>query len=456
MLVSFSIENFRSFSKEQTFSLVASGRLAGTHDSHTVPIPDSELRALKVGVLYGANGAGKSNLFKALKYVRTMVLRAGKTRGTLREPYRFSSLREEPSTFDLQFISDGSLYRYGFKVNDSHILEEWLVKVIGKKEIIIFERVTDDSGVVTIDPAGLRKDEKTYLLAKIGGPSNQTFLATANATIKDTDLAGHVEKVLHWFKVNLRMTEPDENIEPVGHMLAEDLTFREFAGEFLKSSSTGVQSLGVEKIEITEQDLEKIIPKTILPRILRELGDSDDGVGIVQMGDGQELLLERTDSNRFYKLSVHSTHRVDDDDYSQLPLTEESDGTRRLLQLLPALHVARSKGATYFIDEIDRSMHPMLIWKFLETFLTACAEQDSQIIVTTHESNLLDLELLRRDEIWFAEKDSSLSTNLYSLSDFKVRKDLEIRKHYLQGRFGAVPFLGRLDSLIESSEEKCH
>ncbi|HKT50165.1 MAG TPA: AAA family ATPase, partial [Candidatus Angelobacter sp.] len=108
--------------------------------------------------------------------------------------------------------------------------------------------------------------------------------------------------------------------------------------------------------------------------------------------------------------------------------------------------------AVYFIDEIDRSLHPILIWKFLEYFLRSCKEGRQQVILTTHESNLLDLALLRRDEIWFAEKDDKGATRLYSLSDFKVRKDLEIRKHYLQGRFGAVPFLGGLDRLLEEQK----
>lgn len=455
MLVSFSVENFRSFSEEQTFSLVASGRLSGSHENHTLPIPDSDQHVLKIGVLYGANGAGKSSLFKALKYMRTMVLRAGKPRGTLRQPYSFSELRDKPSIFDLQFVCSGALYRYGFKVTDEDISEEWLVQVVGQKEIVIFERITDELGAVKIDPVGLEKEEKALLLAKIGGPSNQTFLATTNATLKDSDLDGHIGKVLHWFKFDLRLTEPDESIDPIGHMLADDAEFRDFAGEFLKSSSTGVKGLDVEKIEITEQQLEKMFPKSMLQTILRQLEEDAGGGAIVQMPDGKEVSLERTDSNRYYQLSVHSTHQVDDDTYSKLPLNEESDGTRRLLQLLPALHKSRAASATYFIDEIDRSMHPMLIWKFLETFLSACDGQQSQIIVTTHESNLLDLDLLRRDEIWFAEKDRSLSTRLYSLADFKVRKDLEIRKHYLQGRFGAVPYLGRLDNLLESVEEVC-
>jgi AAA15 family ATPase/GTPase len=119
--------------------------------------------------------------------------------------------------------------------------------------------------------------------------------------------------------------------------------------------------------------------------------------------------------------------------------------------LLPALYRLRTSSAVYFIDEISRSMHPMLVSKFIEFFLKACTGGQRQIIVTTHESNLLNLELLRRDEIWFAEKDGHGATHLYSLTEFQVRKDLQIRKGYLEGRFGAVPFLGALDNLIEES-----
>ena len=113
----------------------------------------------------------------------------------------------------------------------------------------------------------------------------------------------------------------------------------------------------------------------------------------------------------------------------------------------------RKQTAVFFIDEIDRSLHPILVWNFLDFFLKSCEGEQRQIIVTTHESNLLDLDLLRRDEIWFAEKNQEGATHLYSLADFKVRKDLEIRKHYLHGRFGAVPFLGNLDRLLEQQDK---
>lgn len=453
MLVSFSVSNFRSFSEEQTFSLVASGRLSGTHDDHTVPIPDSDKRVLRIGVIYGANGAGKSSLFKALQYLEHLAITSRKTSGTGRVPFKFSDIRNNPSSFDLQFICNQSLYRYGVIVDDKYIKEEWLLKITGQHEDVIFERVTRESGVVEIDAPGLKGDEKAALLAKIGGPENQTFLATVNATLKSSDLVGHLKYVLDWFKSRLNLTPPDGTIEPVGHMLANNTEFRSFASGFLRGSSTGVHELEVDKEEISEEQLERIIPKNLLPKIKQDLDENPGGIGIVQYPNGQELILERAESNKFYRLSVHATHAPEGaKEVSRLSFNEESDGTRRLLQLLPALHLSKNTAPVYFIDEIDRSMHPMLIWKFLQSFLTSCVGHFSQIIVTTHESNLLDLDLLRRDEIWFAEKGLNLGTNIYSLSDYKVRKDLEIRKHYLQGRFGAVPFLGRIDNIIEDQE----
>jgi AAA15 family ATPase/GTPase len=131
------------------------------------------------------------------------------------------------------------------------------------------------------------------------------------------------------------------------------------------------------------------------------------------------------------------------------PLWWESDGVRRFLHLLPELYRLRSTGGVFVIDEFERSMHPMLARKFIEFFLKAGQGTASQLIFTTHETNLLDLDLMRRDGIWFAEKDNEGATQLYSLADFKVRNDLRIEKGYLQGRFGAIPFLGGIDRLIE-------
>jgi len=458
MLVEFSVSNFRSFLEEQTFSLVASKRLTGSHEDHALPIPDSTERVLRVGVLYGANGAGKSNLYKALRFAEGVAIRTrNKSAGTGRTKFKFDAGGTTPSLFDIQIVAGGKLYRYGFKIDDESILEEWLVRVIGEREQPVFERATDATGNVKIDAADFKakRDSKFGLLAAIGGPHNQSFLATARATLEAAELPEDVRNVVDWFVQVLRLTGPSETIEPVGHLLTSDAKFLDFAGEFLKLSSTGVDQLLVDKTEMTEEELGKFVPKSILSRVLDDLKSDKEGIGIVQMPDGNELIVEQTDANHFYRVGIQALHEDASGTMTPLALREESDGTRRLLQLLPALHTANSSKAVYFIDEIDRSMHPMLIWRFLEFFLRTCASGDGQIIVTTHESNLLDLELLRRDEIWFVEKNDALQTRLYPLTDFGVRKDLEIRKHYLQGRFGAVPFLGSLERLLDGKMAEC-
>lgn len=456
MIVSFSVSNFRSFLAEETFSLVASQRLSGKHDNHAIPIPDSKEKVLRTAVLYGANGAGKSNLFKALRYVKSVALKSRKKQeSTGRQAFLFAKSSDVPTSFDLQFVTEGKLYRFGFTVNDHQITEEWLVQVSGGREKPLYERVTDAAGKVTVDASGIRNAGKKLLsLATIGGPQNQSFLATVRATLENPDYGAELSSVLAWFYDGLILIGPKESFAPLGRWLSNDAELLKFAGDFLKSSSTGVDHLSLEKKEITEQELRNLLPSELAAKLLDD--NSEFVTDIARRSeDGNELLIERDNENRFYRTYIQSAHRDNVGNEYPLELKDESDGTRRLLYLLPALHHLRANNAVYFIDEIDRSMHPMLAWKFLEFFLKSCDEGQRQIIVTTHESNLLDLDLLRRDEIWFVEKDTQSSTRLYSLADFKVRNDLEIRKHYLQGRFGAVPFLGNLDHLLseKSSQE---
>jgi AAA15 family ATPase/GTPase len=453
MIVSFSVENFRSFAGEETFSLVASNRFAGHHEGHAVPIPGGEERVLRTAVLYGANGAGKSNLFKALNFVRNIALNTrGKNSGTGRESFRFGDEADKPSSFDLCFLVKEKLYRFGFKIDDHRIVEEWLVLIDGKREKELYERVTGTDDKVTIEAKGLKKaGGKLAALATVGGPPNQTFLATVRAMLSTSEYGVDLANVLDWFEDSLTLIRPDSPFRPLGQLLAHDINFLQFASEFLKASSTGVDHLDISKKELTEDQLRSMLPEAIVADIISDM--QEDGVAVVGLGEGSELIVERAGENHYFHITIQAAHEHKTGRVISLKLSDESDGTQRLLQLIPALHQLKTSGGVFVIDEIDRSMHPMLTIKFLEFFLKCCEGEQRQIIVTTHESNLLDLDLLRRDEIWFVEKDKGGATKLYSLADFKVRKDLEIRKHYLQGRFGAVPFLGNIDRLME--EDTC-
>ena len=451
MIVSFSVSNFRSFSPEETFSLAASNRLATSHIDHTVPIPDSSDKVLRVAVLYGANGAGKSNLFKALRYLKSVALQLRKKNsGTGRQVFRFGNGTSAPSTFDLQFIVKDKLYRFGFKVDDQRITEEWLVRVVGGREKTVYERVTDGAGKVTIEAPGFAAvGEKLNALATVGGPQNQSFLATVHLTLNTSDIGEELGEILAWFKESLHLIEPNSSYRALGHSFIKNPDLVQFAGDFLKSSSTGVDHLYLRKTEIFEDELRRLLPEGVVSKVLKDLVEGEDHTALFNLRDGRELLVERKGGKRYYGIAIQAAHKDQAENVVALDLTDESDGTRRLLNLIPALHHLRKNGGIFFIDEIDRSLHPILVWKFLDFFLKSCAGVQGQIIVTTHESNLLDLDLLRRDEIWFAEKDQEAATRLYSMTDFKVRNDLEIRKHYLHGRFGAVPFLGDLDRLLD-------
>jgi uncharacterized protein len=438
MIVSFSVSNFRSFSGEETLSLVASNRLSGSHDDHAIPIPDSKERVLRAAVLYGANGAGKSNLFKALRYLKSAALDTRpKGSGTGRDPCLFAGPPDAPSSFDVQFIATGRLYRFGLKADDQRITDEWLFRVVGNRQKLLYERTTDENGKVTVNAEGLKDaGEKVISLAKVGGPQNRSFLATANSTLDERESGEDLLRVLRWFRWDLNAISPDESLGSLAHAIEKDTDFRRDAGAFLKSTSTGVSDL-----EVVDKEISKDV-------LAGSLTPEREGVWS-KVADGKERLAKDGHS---YQSDIFAVHEHEPGKVFKLELAEESDGTRRLLTLYPALHRLRTAGAVYVIDEIDRSLHPILVREFLEFFLKAHAGSPGQIIVTTHESNLLDQDLLRRDEIWFAEKDHTGATRLYSLLDFKVRNDLEIRKHYLQGRFGAVPFLGNLENLAAKTD----
>jgi hypothetical protein len=205
-----------------------------------------------------------------------------------------------------------------------------------------------------------------------------------------------------------------------------------------------VNRLDIQKQEMTEEDIRRQVPQQYLEQVLKDL--AEDGEAVFKLDEEHEFWIERKEQTHFFSMSLRSVHAVADGREVMMNFSEESDGTRRLLNLIPALHGLKENPMVFFIDEIDRSMHPMLSWKFLDCFLKTNGH--GQLLVTTHESNLLDHNLVRRDEVWFAEKNLRSATQLYSLSEFQIRKDLEIRKHYLQGRFGAVPFLGEIDRLF--------
>lgn len=451
MLLSFSVENFRSFHTEETLNLLASKRL-GTKDEpdRCRAVPGTEEHALRVASLYGANGAGKSNLVRALGLLPGLVLEGTKRGDPISyQPFLLNeNSPTEPSSFEVQFLEEGEVFRYGVCCDADRIHEEWLDVYEGKKERNVFTRATDKDGSVKVElgPAAKAESSSTKIkaLAAIGARPNQLFL-TEVVNLDDPEAQGvRFQRAIQWFASTLTIVKADAAFRPLVHLIDEDETFAEFAGNFLREANTGITSLEVRtenlaSISSVSSDVRKKVPEVLGP------GE----VAVVPCANGEQIHFEGVGSGAVEVRRIAALHEATKGEPVRFLLQEESDGSRRLLHLLPALYSLVTKGGVFVIDELERSMHPMLARKFIEFFLKAGSHVNSQLIFTTHESTLLDLDLVRRDGIWFSEKDKAGATRLYSLADFKVRNDLRIDKGYLQGRFGAIPFLGGIDHLME-------
>lgn len=250
MIVSFSVSNFRSFAGEQTISLVASREFAD-HPEHVVAIPDSPERVLRIAVLYGANGAGKSNLFKALQFLNAAATGQGRV---AQSAFRFANSADQPSIFDLQFIAGGKVYRYGVSIDQERVHEEWLYRVAGDSQQTVYERMTDSTGNVSITESNFSGD-KLQALRVVGGQQHRSFLSTVNTTLNAADLGDDLGNVLGWFRRNLRLIAPSTGFAELGTFLGRSPEFRDFASTFLRETSTGIDDLEVTTREVTKEEI---------------------------------------------------------------------------------------------------------------------------------------------------------------------------------------------------------
>ena len=442
MLLSFSVANFRSFREEQTLSMVASNRQPD-HPEHLGPIPDDENKVLPVVVLYGANGAGKSNLVKAISCLEGLVIRGTEPKKAIgRRPFLLDSTSAgQPTEFSVQFVEQGTVYALGVKVTDRVVSEEWLSVMRNGREVSVYQRITKDSEEVNIEAGPVLEEDswgnhaKVLALTKVGVLPNQLFLHAISKALQEQD-QGVIAGALRWFTHRLQIIPASASFANLAGLMAQNSKFADFAGGFLRKVATGVDRLKVDTVEVDEKMLVGLGDK--VSAVIADLPAGE--TTIVGALDGTQLIVEKGEGTKVRLRTLQSEHLTAEGARVTLPFSEESDGTQRLTHLLPALHSMQNDASIYIIDEIDRSLHPLLAKGFVRAFLEACAAKGGQLVFTTHEIAFLDLDLLRRDEIWFADKKREEgSTVLYSLSDYKVRTDMKIDKAYLQGRFEAIP-----------------
>lgn len=444
MLKRFTIENFSSFQKENSLDLTA-GRIE-LNQEHVYNF--EKVKILKSAVIYGANASGKSNLFKAIDYAKEIVLNNLDNVDIYKKYFRLDTESlKKPTKFEFEIELEGRFFSYGFSsiINKKEIVEEWLYEIGKNSPELIFERNNNE---INLGKLLLKKEIKNRFQIYIEDMKNQSSkLFLSEVANKDLDISEVqiINDIYSWFDHKLVVIYPDTQYEELSSLrnnssLAK--TFKKYLGEF----DTGV--IDISSIKEDFESTLKNIPDELKKQIIKDMSKSiDDGniVGTLKMPDGQFFTIYKDENDEIIVEKLGLIHGTDVKEVFELK--DESDGTKRLFDLIPLIGKF-SKDYTIIIDEFDRSLHPKLTKKFFELFykLNDSASK-TQLIVTTHESTLLDQELLRRDEVWFVEKDKNGASNIFSLNQFKVRYDSKIEKAYLLGRYGAIPIFKTFDEI---------
>lgn len=451
MLLRFTVENFKSFQGKEEFSMIPSK--VSRHNDHVIPPSSrSDIGVLKASVIYGANASGKSNIIKAMHHAQLLITEGKRAGQSLPyEPFKLAKSKvNSPSRFEFEIKCNNVNYAYGFIADHKSIYEEWLFEIDKTKDIALYERRGDEFDLSGLSSRVQNDDDENFLsFTGLGTPSNRLFLFECfeRNVFKQLTYLKCLKDVFDWFKHKLNIIFPDTKYHGLEMELYEDNKTAVQLANILRDFDTGISQIKLHELDF---ESEVNLPNKLKSRIESDL-EENEAAFIASPSNRYQIKRDEQGKISAYKLMT--SHIDTDGDEVLFDLIQESDGTQRLLDLAPGLIDLLHKDSVYIIDELDRSLHSDVTSTLMATFLSKTQGKHSQLIVTTHETNLLNLELLRRDEIWFTAKNKSGSSKIYSLEEYKPRFDRDIRKAYLAGRFGAVP---RIRQLLNSLSEDDH
>lgn len=449
MLIRFNVKNFLSFSEREDGKTEEFSMIAGKVRSKREHIYDNgKVKMLKFAAVYGANAAGKSNLVKAMEFMQRIVL-LGLPEGHTDKYCKISEdNKEKESYFEMEIMLGEKYYAYGFELilNQSEFISEWLVELTAdNKENLIFSRdirkgiykfgnsvktkgLIDKLDVYAED---IQEDSSVLLLSIMNQNKKTLYQQYKDAAV--------FQDVYQWIRMGLDINYPDRPISDYSYMA--DTENVEEVCRIISAFGTGITGFKMVKVPIEKvlghlpkeirDDLVANIEKKTIEQKSNEKAKS---FGIIMRSNRDFFIVDIDKDDNITCRTIKFSHGKENILFN---LSEESDGTVRILDLLEVL--LSRKGKTYVIDELDRCLHPSLTYKFVDTFLQLAEQKDIQLIVTTHESRLLDFDLLRRDEIWFVNKRKTGESDIYSLEEYNARFDQKIDKAYLEGRYGGVP-----------------
>lgn len=456
MLIRFSVENFKSFNDRQELVMIPAKKLK-TNKEHVITL--NKVSVLRNATIYGANASGKTNIIDAIRFAKHVITKKIPMEASKMYCRVFSENQEKESKFEFEIYKNGKFYAYGFSLlmSEQIIKSEWLYELLPSKntQTMLFERETDTNRLELGENLVLDEiDTMRFKTYKLDFEDNNTGLfireMNRNKKMNKESKLTFFRDVFEWFDEDLVTIFPDQPITDFEYFYGDGGSDK--INEIIELFDTGISKVKIEEISVA--DLKNKIPTKIADDILQSFKNK-----LEDSADNMKAMMSLRTNTAFYNIKgakgeepVITTIMLEHGNaFTDFEFSEESDGTRRLFDLLDIL-ISNEKNKIYVIDELERSLHPKLTYKFLELFFEHLKENNTQLIFTTHESTIMDQELLRRDEIWFVERNKDNVSHLYSLDRFKERYDKKLSKAYLEGRYGAVPVLKNFSDKVGDDE----
>lgn len=440
MLVKISVENFKSFDKATELTMISSNKIR-TNASHRLKIKSTQL--LKYGVVYGANASGKTNLVEVFRFFRECVRRGIPMEATQMFCKNRQENKEKESIFEIQMTVGDKFYAYGFSaiLNRRKITGEWLYELFQNGTArCLFEREGNKRPVLdaSITLSSIDKAKFEIYADDFEGNETSLFLTEMNRSKKYTTHSKLLffKEVFEWILLHIVVISPNTPLIDLEYYY-DDRSLQQ-VNRLIETFDTGINEVRIEEISLEE--LSNAMPKPIFDKVIRDIKtkieESDNPSFRMTMRSNQNFFNIQVQGHEEPKVTTIRLHH--NQSFYDFGFEEESDGTRRLFDLMDML-LNKRNDVLYVVDELERSLHPKLTARFLQLFMELHEEHRMQLLFTTHESSIMDQSIFRRDEIWFIERNAENASSIYSLDKFKERYDKVLSKAYLDGRYGAIP-----------------
>lgn len=440
MLVKISVENFKSFDDSAELTMVSSNKIR-TNANHRIKIKSTQL--LKYGVVYGANASGKTNMIEFFRFFKECIKSGLPMESTQFFCKNRKENKDRESSFEIQLTVGDKFYAYGFSaiLSQRKITSEWLYELYQDGTAkCLFERKGNKRPELeaSIRLSNTEKNKFETYADDFEGNETLLFLTEMNRGKKYGSRSKLLffKEIFDWIRTHIAVITP--NTPLIDFEFYYDDESLQLINKLIEVFDTGISKVNIEQISLDE--LSNTIPKPVFEKVMGHIRNK------MEERENSAFRMTMRSNESFFNVEVHGNNEPKittirlrhTKSFYDFGFEEESDGTRRLFDLMDMLLNQRDD-VVYVVDELERSLHPKLTEHFLKLFMKMHKDHRMQLLFTTHESAIMDQAIFRRDEIWFVERGAENASTIYSLDRFKERYDKVLSKAYLDGRYGAIP-----------------